>query len=52
MTNDNNKNAFIFDLDGVLINNEPLWEKAKKRCLSNCMGKKYLHVWDQLLDLT
>ncbi len=30
--------AFIFDLDGVLINNEPLWEKAKKEMFTELFG--------------
>lgn len=31
--------AFIFDLDGVLINNEPQWEIAKKEIFTKLFGK-------------
>ncbi len=34
------KKAFIFDLDGVLINNEPLWEKAKKEMFEKLFGSE------------
>ncbi len=33
------KKAFIFDLDGVLINNEPRWEIAKKEIFADLFGK-------------
>lgn len=32
--------AFIFDLDGVLINNEPQWEKIKKDMYRELFGMK------------
>ena len=32
--------AFIFNFDGVLINNEPLWEDAKKELYQNVFGKE------------
>ena len=32
--------AFIFDLDGVLIDGEPLWEKAKKEIFVDLFGKE------------
>jgi mannitol-1-/sugar-/sorbitol-6-/2-deoxyglucose-6-phosphatase len=32
--------AFIFDLDGVLINNEPIWEIEKRTIYQNLFGGK------------
>jgi len=32
--------AFIFDFDGVIIDNEPLWEEAKKELYQNVFGKE------------
>lgn len=37
--------AFIFDLDGVLINNEPIWEREKKSYLLNYLVKKDFDKW-------
>jgi len=39
------KNAFIFDLDGVLINNEPRWDSVKKDLFTELFGKEiYLQM--------
>jgi beta-phosphoglucomutase-like phosphatase (HAD superfamily) len=32
--------AFIFDFDGVIINNEPIWEDVKKELYQNVFGKE------------
>ena len=32
--------AFIFDIDGVLINSEPFWENAKEKIYLNLLGKE------------
>ena len=32
--------AFIFDLDGVIINNEAMWDKAKEEIFVNFLGEK------------
>ena len=32
--------AFIFDLDGILINNEPLWEVEKRTIYKTLFGEK------------
>jgi HAD superfamily hydrolase (TIGR01509 family) len=34
------KKAFIFDLDGVLINNEPIWEVEKRSMYFDLFGEK------------
>jgi len=34
------KKAFIFDMDGVLINNEHKWEKIKKEVFTEMFGKE------------
>lgn len=34
------KNFFLFDFDGVILNTEPLWEKAKKEIFRNLFGEK------------
>lgn len=31
--------AFIFDFDGVIINNEPIWEEVKKELYQNVFGR-------------
>ncbi len=36
--------AFIFDLDGVLINNEPLWEIEKKKVFTELLGEKVFSI--------
>ncbi len=35
-----NPRAFIFDLDGVIINSEPAWEKAKPVLLGRLFGEE------------
>lgn len=34
------KKVFIFDLDGVLINDEPMWEEAKKEMYLELFGQE------------
>lgn len=32
--------AFIFDMDGVIINSEPVWEKSEEKFFTNLLGEK------------
>lgn len=42
--------AFIFDMDGVLINSEPVWERYEQVFLAELIGRnKYFRIRDQLL---
>lgn len=42
--------AFIFDMDGVLVNSEPVWEQYEKKFLSELIGQdRYLKIKDQIL---
>ncbi len=42
--------AFIFDMDGVIVNSEPVWERYEKKFLPTLMGKvTYLSIKDQIL---
>lgn len=36
--------AFIFDLDGVIIDNEPLWEIAKKEMYTKLFGEEIYSI--------
>ncbi len=41
--------AFIFDMDGVIINSEPAWERYEQKFLPELMGKDtYLKIKDQI----
>lgn len=45
--------AFIFDMDGVIINSEYLWEKKEKVFLVKLMGKKiYQKIKEEILGST
>ncbi len=49
MKNSFNK-AFIFDMDGVIINSEPVWERYEQKFLPKLLGKDiYLKIKDQIL---
>ena len=37
-------NAFIFDIDGVIIENEHLWDKEKRVFFTHLLGENYQHV--------
>jgi len=42
--------AFIFDMDGVIVNSEPVWEIYEQKFLPEIMGKKlYSQIKDQIL---
>lgn len=42
--------AFIFDMDGVIINSEPVWERYEQKFLPTLMGKDtYLKIKNQIL---
>lgn len=42
--------AFIFDMDGVIIDSEPVWERYEQVFLAELMGQKtYLKIKDQIL---
>jgi beta-phosphoglucomutase-like phosphatase (HAD superfamily) len=40
MSEKSERRSFIFDLDGVLINNEPYWEKHKKELFAVLFGEE------------
>lgn len=45
--------AFIFDMDGVIINSETMWENSEKSFLTEMMGKEvYQKIKDQILGST
>lgn len=42
--------AFIFDMDGVIVNSEPVWEVYEQKFLPEIMGEKlYSQIKDQIL---
>lgn len=42
--------AFIFDMDGVIINSEPIWEKYENKFLPELIGKNtYAQIKNQIL---
>jgi len=42
--------AFIFDMDGVIVNSEPVWERYEQKFLPDLMGKgTYFKIKDQIL---
>jgi HAD superfamily hydrolase (TIGR01509 family) len=42
--------AFIFDMDGVIVNSEPVWERYEQKFLPELMGKdNYVKMKDQIL---
>jgi HAD superfamily hydrolase (TIGR01509 family) len=42
--------AFIFDMDGVIVNSEPVWERYEKKFLPELMGRDtYFKIKDQIL---
>lgn len=42
--------AFIFDMDGVIVDSEPLWEYYEEQFLPKLIGKDvYLKIKDQIL---
>jgi beta-phosphoglucomutase-like phosphatase (HAD superfamily) len=44
MSKNETKRAFIFDLDGVIIETEPLWKIKKQEILHELFGKDILHT--------
>ncbi len=49
MKNTLNK-AFIFDMDGVVVNSEPVWERYEQKFLPELMGKDiYVKIKDKIL---
>lgn len=46
----NMNKAFIFDMDGVIVNSEPIWERYEQKFLADLIGKdNYLRMKDQIL---
>lgn len=42
--------AFLFDMDGVLVDSEPIWEKYERKFLPELMGKEiYGRIKNQIL---
>lgn len=42
--------AFIFDMDGVIINSEPVWERYEQQFLPKLIGQKiYAQIKDQII---
>ncbi|KKR29801.1 MAG: HAD-superfamily hydrolase, subfamily IA, variant 3 [Candidatus Gottesmanbacteria bacterium GW2011_GWC2_39_8] len=45
--------AFIFDMDGIIINSEPVWEKYEQVFLPELMGSEiYFKIKDKILGRT
>lgn len=53
MRNQAENRAFIFDMDGVIVNSEPEWECAESEFLPEILGREvYLKIKDQILGST
>src|SRR5256885_448006 len=44
--------VFIFDFDGVIINNETLWEKEKKKFYPELLGEEVARTLVSTIGLT